>query len=38
MHHDILMDDWVVYLIVFGAVALMLIGKYLLVSGGKKDE
>ena len=36
MHANTQMEDWVVYLIVFGAVALMMAGKVLLVS--KKTE
>ena len=36
MHSNILMDDWLVYLIVFGAVALLLLGKFLLVYEKKK--
>ena len=35
-HHQ--MDDWIVYLIVFGTVALLLMGKYLMISGSKKKK
>ena len=31
-------EPWVVYLVVFGMVAIMLYGKYLLMGGGDDDD
>jgi hypothetical protein len=31
-------EPWVVYLVVFGMVAAMLYGKYLLMGGGEEDS
>ena len=38
MHAHNQMEDWIVYLIVFGTVALLLMGKYLLMTERKKKK
>ena len=36
--HAPLMDDWIVYVIVLGTVALLLAGKFLMLSDIKKKK
>jgi hypothetical protein len=31
-------EPWVVYVVVLGTVAAMLLGKYLMMGGGEKDD
>jgi len=37
-HHNAPTSDWVVYAVVLGVVALMVLGKYMMFSDEKKEN